>query len=111
LAPFSARCLLVCANDGTVDHQMLVIAIGRQCSEHPLPDAGTTPAAEALMDRLPLTVTLRQVAPACAGSQHPQTSVDEQTVVHSRAPGIANLAGQQWVNLGPLRLVVRRQSI
>jgi hypothetical protein len=62
--PFSGRRLLVRADDGAVDHQILVVAIGRQRVEHPLPYAGMAPAAEAPVHGLPASVALRQVAPA-----------------------------------------------
>lgn len=47
------------ANDRTVDHQILVVAVARQCLEDTLPDAGMALTAEAFMDRLPLAVALR----------------------------------------------------
>jgi hypothetical protein len=103
LAPFSARRLLVRANDGAVDHQILVVAIG-QSSEQALPDASMAPVAEAPMHRFPLAVPLRQVAPACVRPQNPQTSVDEQTIIRSRTSRVASLPRQQWRYLRPLRL-------
>jgi hypothetical protein len=41
--PFSGRRLLVRADDGAVDHQILVVATGRQRVEPPLPYAGMAP--------------------------------------------------------------------
>ena len=74
------------ANDGAVDHQILVVAIGGQRLEHPLPNPGVTPAAEATVYRLPFSVAFRQVAPMRPGAQDPQTSVDEQAVIDTRPP-------------------------
>jgi hypothetical protein len=64
--PFSAGCLLVGSNDGAVDHQVLIVAVGGERGEHVLPHAGMTPAAEAAMYCLPLAVALRQIAPVGA---------------------------------------------
>ena len=89
-------------NDRAVDHQVLIIAVGCQCLEHLFPHASMAPAAEALMDRLPLAITLRQIAPMCARAQNPEAAVDKQPVIRASAPWIASLAGQQRRNLRPL---------
>jgi len=67
-APFSGRGLLMGADDRGVEHQILVVAIGGQRGEHPLPHTCMTPAAETFVHRLPLSVALRQVAPMRTGS-------------------------------------------
>ena len=53
--------------------------------EHPFPYAGLGPACEALVDGLPLAVSLGQVVPVCAGAQDPENAVDEQAVVLARS--------------------------
>jgi len=103
LPPFSGRRLLMGADDGAVDHQILVVAVGGERVEHPLPYAGMAPPAETPMDALPPTVALRQVAPMCTWAQNPQTSVHEQSVIRSRSARIACLAGQQQNYPRPLR--------
>lgn len=90
------------ANDRAVDHQILVVAVRRQCLEHPLPYAGMAPAAETLMHRLPFAVAFRQVAPVGARTQDPKTTIDKHPVVRAAASGIANLARQQGGNPQPL---------
>jgi hypothetical protein len=90
------------ANDGAVEHQILVVAVGCQGGEHPLPYAGVAPAAEPPMHRLPAAVALRQVTPVRAGSQHPQTAIHEQLIIRSRPARITGLAWQQRRNLRPL---------
>ena len=81
------------ANDGTVEHQILVVTVGGQCLEDPLPDAGMAPAAEALMHRLPLAITFRQVAPMRTGAQNPKTTVDKHPAVRAGPAGVTGLAG------------------
>lgn len=92
------------ANDGAVDHQILVVPIRRQRLEHPLPDTGMAPAVKAPVYGLPFAIALRKIAPVCARVQHPQTSVHEQTVIHTRPARISHLARNQRCNLRPLRL-------
>ena len=92
------------ADDRAVDHQVLVVAICRQCLEHPLPYAGMAPVAETLMHRLPLAIPIRQIAPVCARAQNPQATIDEQAVVLAATSGIADLPRQQRCSLCPLDL-------
>jgi hypothetical protein len=93
------------ANDRAVDHQVLVVTVSRQRLEHPLPDAGMAPAAEALMNGLPLAITVGKVTPVRARTQNPKTTVDKQTIIRTSPPRIANLARQQRRNLRPLAIV------
>ena len=51
------------ANDGAVEHQILVVAVGCQGGEHPFPHAGMAPAAKTPVHCLPMAITLQQVAP------------------------------------------------
>lgn len=46
-APFSGGGLLMRTDDGAVDHQIVVVAIGGERFEHAIPDARVAPAAEA----------------------------------------------------------------
>jgi hypothetical protein len=81
------------ANDRAVAHQILIAAISRQRLEDTLPDTGMTPAAEALMDRLPLAVRSgrsRQCAPERNTHRQP---LMEQAVVSAAPAGIVSLAG------------------
>lgn len=102
-APFSGRSLLVDANDGAVDHQILVVPAGGQRIEHPLPPVGMAPATEASMHRLPLAVAFRrshQCAPDRSTHRHPYTN--KRLSDHER-PGSAT-SRQQKGNPRPLRI-------
>ena len=77
----SARSLLMGANDGAVDQQMLIVAIGCQSRVYALSCASMAPAAETPIRGLPFAIALRQVAPVGARSQNPQTSDHEQAVI------------------------------
>lgn len=55
-------------NDRAIDHEISVVAIGRQSLEDLLPYTGMAPAAEALMHRLPLAVAFGQIAPMRPGA-------------------------------------------
>lgn len=92
------------ANQSGVEHEILVLAIGGQNLEDPLPYAGLGPAREAGMDGLPLAVSFRQIVPVGTRAQNPQNAVDEQTVILAAAAGIAGFAWQQILDPRPLRV-------
>lgn len=80
------------AHERAVDHQIPVISIGCQRLEDMFPDAGMAPTAEAFMERLPLAIAFRQIAPMCAGAQNLQAAIDKQAVVRARPTRIAGFA-------------------
>jgi hypothetical protein len=94
--------LLVGAHQREVERDIIVVRIVDEGIEHLFPDPGLGPAGEALMQGLPLAVTLRQVMPVRAGSQHPQDAVHEGQIVLRRASGIARLARHQLFDPSPL---------
>jgi len=104
LAPLSARCLLVGADQGGIEHQILVVGIAGERGEDLLPDAGLGPAREALVDGLVLAVSLRNVLPTRAGPQNPQNTVHKPTVIAACPAGITGLARQKIRNPIPLRI-------
>jgi hypothetical protein len=103
-SPLSGRGLLVRADQGGVEHQILILAILGENLEDALPGAVLGPACEAGMHALPLAVSRRQVMPMRAGTQHPKNGVDEQAIIASRPAGIAHLAGKQRLDPLPLRV-------
>ena len=65
---------------------------GRQ---NPLPDPRLAPTAEATVDRLPVPIALRQIAPRCIGAQHPHDPVEHPSMVQIRAAGVGALRWQE----------------
>jgi hypothetical protein len=80
-------------HDGAVDHQVLIVAIGRQRVENPLPDAGIAPAAEAAMDCLPFAVAFRQCAPERSIHKHPFTNNRLSLPVRPGSPALPGSRG------------------
>jgi len=80
--------VLVSAHDGSVDHHVLVIVIARQLLENAFENPSLRPSTEALMDDLPITKALRQVA-RDARSISVQNSFNEQSVVRRSAAYVA----------------------
>ena len=89
-------------DDGRVDHEVLVLRVGGQNLEDFFPHARSRPAGEALVDALPVAVTLRQMTPVGTAAQDPQNAVHEGPIVRSRTTSISGFAGQQILNLLPL---------
>jgi hypothetical protein len=67
--------MLMCANDGGIDHQPLEIGLAGKSGQDPVEHAHLDPAIIPPLHRLIATKALRQVAPASAGTGHPQKSV------------------------------------
>ena len=94
-SPFSARCRDVRANRSAVD--VVMSALGRGLGEsdcHALPDARGTPAPEAPIDRVPVALFLRDIAPRRTRAQPPQDAIDDVSVVLGRPtpPAFAGFA-------------------
>jgi hypothetical protein len=105
LGPLSGHRLLVGTDDSAVEHEICVISTGRERVEFPFPPTGMTPSAETAMDRLPSTITFRQIAPMRSRPQNPQTSFYEQSVIRTRPTGVTELARHQRYDSRPLHLV------
>jgi len=72
---------------------------------HRFPDAGLAPSSEALIDRHPLAVLLRQIAPRRTRSNAPQDALDDLPIVE-RGPALApTLRRQKRFQQTPLGLV------
>jgi hypothetical protein len=92
------------AHNGGIDHHVFVIVIARQEFENAFENPALRPSAEALMDDLPVTKTLRQITPRNAGSISVQNGFHEQSIVGSGATDMAFATGQKI--LDPIPLVV-----
>ena len=76
-------------HDRAVDHLDLTIVRLRHSIHQPVPDAGFSPAVEAIVRRRVGTVTLGQVPPGSTRPQHPENAVHHPTIVlpsRSRPP-------------------------
>jgi len=96
--------MLVSAYDGGVDHHVFVIVIARQQLENALENSAIRPSTKALMDNLPISEALGQIAPRDAGPIAVQNSLDEQPIVRRSAAYMAFATGQKI--LDPVPLVV-----
>jgi hypothetical protein len=103
-SPFSGRGLLVGTNQRSIEHEVFVLAVFGKNVEYAFPDAALGPSGEAGVDAFPFAISLRQVMPVRARAQHPQDTVDEETIVLGGAAGIARLAREQAFDPSPLCL-------
>src|SRR6266550_5095138 len=97
--------MLMRPDNGGVDHGVFVIRIIGQGLEKTLPNPARGPARKALVDVLPVTEALRQIAPRSARTEFPDHSLDKQAVAQFAAA--ANRAGTtRQKSLNPRKLVV-----
>jgi len=77
----SARRRDMGANRGAVDAVMAAVChdLG-QCDRHCLPDPGTAPSPEPPVDRIPVAVSGRNIAPGRAATKPPEYAVDDGSV-------------------------------
>src|ERR1700729_1066634 len=100
----SAGAMLVSAHDGGVNHHVFVVVIAGQELENPLESTALGPSVEALIDNLPVTKALGQIAPRDAGAKPEENGFDEQTIVRRRT---AHMAFPPWQNVfHPIPLLV-----
>src|ERR1700674_902556 len=97
-SPFCAGCVLVCPDDGCVDHHVLEVGIVGQRLEKTLPTAFARPSQKASVHAVPLAELIRQIAPRCPRPQDPKHGIDEQTIVLTAATLVALLAGNQLLD-------------
>src|SRR5215475_13374303 len=90
-----AGAVLMSSHDGTVDHRVLVIAIGGQVLKDVLPDAGFGPAAKPPVRILPVAEALRQVAPWYSRTVPVQHRLDKATIILGGRADVARLTGKQ----------------
>src|SRR6202030_888691 len=106
-SPFFARCPVMGADNGGIDHlqgRRPRIALGQRLQQS-RPQPGLGPALEPLVDRIPFSVALRQVAPLRASSCDPQNAVQRAPVMRRRAPA-TSFSSNKWLEYRPF--VVRQ---
>lgn len=74
MPPVSGRGLLIGANDGPADREIMVVPVGCQRLEHDISYAGMTPATETPMQCLPLVIAFRTIAPERSTHKYPFTN-------------------------------------
>ena len=86
-SPFSARRILMSADNGAIDDRPSLIDTDLQLFEDRGPVSGARPVCEAVVDRLPRAEPLRQIAPSHAGLGSVKHGLNEQSVApRSRRP-------------------------
>jgi hypothetical protein len=69
--------MLVSTDDGRIEHHVFAIGVDRQDLEYTLENAAFAPSPEALVRRLPIPETLRQIAPWDASAVPVDDGFDE----------------------------------
>ena len=94
--------VLVCAHAGRIYRHELRVGIKGQCFENASKNTTFAPSPQTLVRRLPLAVSLGQIAPRYAGSRTVDDGINEQAVVGRRAADVPLPARQEILDLGPL---------
>ena len=81
------------ANDGTVDHDVSVSALGQDAQQSG-PDAFFRPPAEPAMNVAEVAVFFRKVTPGNSCPVSVQNSVDKQAVIPRRDFNMASTTGE-----------------
>ena len=90
------------AHDGAVDHRVFIVGLRGQVLKNPLPDAGFGPTAEAAVNVLPVTETLRKVPPGDTSAVPIEHRLHEQPVIRRGYAYRARPARQESLDLVPL---------
>lgn len=99
----SVRAVLMCGDDGDVDHRVLFVRFICQGFEKTVPNAIRCPVREALVSVLPAADALRPIAPRRAGAEFPDHHLDEHPVVDlADLADPAQTARQQMFDSGKL---------
>ena len=86
-SPFCARCLMMGADDGAVDHLNLIWcgATLVQRLKNQFSETRQSPASELAIDRRPFAKLIRQVTPLCSSTSNPEDPVKNQAMIYRRA--------------------------
>ena len=94
--------MLMGANDGRVQEDLLEIRILGQCREHLSPHARVRPSRKTSEYRVPETELLGQIPPWTPRPGNPQDGLDEATVILSTAAPVSNLTREHPFDPCPL---------
>ena len=89
-------------NGSAVDHLDVALARRRNGVHQHVPHPGLSPSREAIVAGGARTISLRQVAPWCARSQHPEDAVQYTTVINPRHA--SRLVRQERLDRTPLEV-------
>ena len=90
------------ADGCAVDHLNVTIMCGGDGVHHPIPHSGLSPSHEAVVASGARAIAVRQVAPRCTGSQHPEDAVQHTSVID--AWNASRFVGQQRFDHAPLKV-------
>jgi hypothetical protein len=96
--------VLVRADDGGIDEQILEVGIFGQSFEKAVPDTSHGPSSEALELAVPVAELGREITPWRTRSGNPEHSIDEQTIVRAVPPFVALFARNKPLDARPLRV-------
>jgi hypothetical protein len=94
--------MLMSANDGRIDHHVLVVTVFCQCLENALENATLTPPPEPLVDVLPITKAPRKIAPGDARSVAIENGLHKKPVVPGGHANMAFTTGEKVFDPFPL---------
>ena len=106
--PFCPSRMLMCSNDRAIDSMRfpidlpISILLLLQRLQDSLPDPCLLPAIKAAGDCPMGTISLRQITPGRAGSQNPQDSIENASMILCWAPDVRFLRWKQGAQLLPL---------
>ena len=93
----------MCADHGGVDERRCFINVDTKFPKHTHPDIFQRPVTEAVVDRLPVSESLWQIAPLDPRSRAEDHRVDEETIT-LRCFASLRSARKQRLKLSPLRI-------
>src|SRR5262245_40372930 len=102
LAPFCARGMLMCPDEGGIEQQVFQVWISAQGFQNTLPHASFAPPVVALKNRVPVAEALGQIAPRSPRLCDPKHCIDEETIVFGSPPRVMLLTRQMGADLFPL---------
>src|SRR5258708_5385921 len=86
-SPFCPSRMLMRSNNGAIDGVLVPIDLSSRIAlllqgfQHALPNASLLPPIKAAGYRAPRAIVVGQISPGRSGSQNPQDSIDNQTMI------------------------------
>jgi hypothetical protein len=96
--------MLVCADDGGIEHEIFEVRTITQRIEDKIPYAFLGPSSETLEHSVPIAEVIGQIAPRCSSPCDPQIGIDEQAIVLAVPPLVTFVTRTIPLNPRPLRV-------